>query len=141
MEVTADGAVVFAEHAEERRTGDGDVLYAEVVVVQMRAIETSLDVLMDGKAVVAVPTGDQITEDQPSATAVGVHAVIGEIFCNNIVDNDIAMIEEDDSGLFVGAIEFFFSWLFPCRGSIVDAVLIPDSFALLQILRLCFEMD
>ena len=96
---------------------------------------------MDGKAVVAVPTGDQIAEDQPSTTAVGIHAVIGKIFCNNVVDNDIVMIEKNNSGLFVGAIEFFFSWLFPCHSSIVDAVLIPDGFALLQILRLCFEMD
>ena len=63
----------------------------------MRTIETGLDVLMDGKAVVAVPTGDQIAENQPSATAVGIHTVIGEIFCNNIVDNDIVMIKENDS--------------------------------------------
>ena len=47
MEVAADGAIVFTEHAEEGRTGDGDVLYAEVVVMQMRPIETGLDVLMN----------------------------------------------------------------------------------------------
>ena len=141
MEVAADGAIVFTEHAEEGRTGDGDILYAKIVMVQMRAIKTGLDVLMDGKAVVTVPAGDQITENQPPATAMGVHAVIGEIFCNDIVDNDIVMIEKNDSRLFVSSVKFLFRRLFPCRGPIVDAVFIPDGFPRLQILRLCLEMD
>ena len=55
MEVATDGAVVFAKDAEEGRTRDGNVLNAEVVVVQMRAIKAGLDVLVDGKAVVAIP--------------------------------------------------------------------------------------
>ena len=63
MEVAADGAVVFAKNAEEGRTRDGDVLNAEVVVVQMRAVEAGLDVLVDGEAIIAVPAGDQIAED------------------------------------------------------------------------------
>ena len=141
MEVAADGAIVFTEHAEEGRTGDGDVLYAEIVMVQMRAIKTGLDVLMDGKAVVTVPAGDQITENQPPATAMGVHAVIGEILRYDIIDNDIAVVEKNDSRLFVGAVEFLFGWLFPCCGPIVDAVLVPDGLALLQILWLRLEMD
>ncbi len=71
----------------------------------------------------------------------GVHAVIGEIFCNDIVDNDIVMIEKNDSRLFVSSVKFLFRRFFPNSGPIVDAVFIPDGFPLLQILRLCLEMD
>ena len=92
---------------------------AEVVVVQMRAVKAGLDVLVDGKAVVAVPTGDQIAENQPAATAVGVHAVVGEIFRDDVVDDDIVVVEEDDATGLVGAVKFLFGGLFVAFGAII----------------------
>ena len=71
----------------------------------------------------------------------GVHAVVGEILCDDVVDNDIAVVEEDDATGFVGAVEFLFGRLFVAFGAIIDAVFVPDGLPWFQIFRRRLEME
>ncbi len=64
----------------------------------MAAADHGGDVLVNGKAVVAVVAGGDVFEEQPAAVAVDVEAVVGEVFRGQVADGEVAAVGEGDAG-------------------------------------------
>ena len=134
MEVDADRRLSSATC----RTGSGgvDVLDTVVVVVEMGGMHNGFNVFVNRKSIVSIPAPDDVLEAQPPAVSMHIEAIIAEMLANQVVDDDVALSCEDDSGYLVGPMEIVVVGMLSVLAFEEDSVLVPGGESRLEVLWL-----